>query len=141
VLEEQIVELNNQRERQNGEYQRTLGKHAEYERQVQVLRREIDSLNRTIQQNEHDKTELSLRINELKVERKNLMDQSKRHTTSVDHNDSRTDVEKTALLNQLNEKVEEIGSLKKRISDLAGELGRKHDTDEVNKLKDRIARL
>lgn len=140
-LEEQVMELNNQRERQNGEHQKTLGKHADYERQINSQRREIDSLNSTIKQMEAERNDLTFKLNELKVERKNLLEQTKRSSASGDLSDSRLSDEKNSLLGQLSEKIDEIGSLKKRIAEMAAEMGRQRDLDEVSQLKDRVARL
>lgn len=49
--------------------------------------------------------------------------------------------EKGVLIEQLKEKVEEVGQLKKRIAQMAAEMSRQRDEHEVTMLKDKIAKL
>jgi chromosome segregation ATPase len=93
--------LNNNCERQKGEYHKIVGRHTEYERQINSLKTEIDTLNKNIQSIEAEKNDLTLKINELKIERKNLMEYTKRGSTSFNVEDSGVIGNKSNLLAQL----------------------------------------
>lgn len=49
--------------------------------------------------------------------------------------------ERNSLLEQLKEKVDEIGELKNRIAEMAAQMNRQRDLNEVTGFKERIAKL